>query len=144
MTPEKKYAHHYREMAKICAEQGWGVADTFSGADAFNKNGEPVEYKSTTAKKVKGSYTGISVFDTWEEQVEYLRNEKIAKYPEHYYNRFENGQLVESWMLPGDIVFEILVPKMKKKFPTILEKKDPRLSASISNGEIKKYGEKII
>jgi Ni,Fe-hydrogenase III component G len=84
------------------------------------------------------------VFGTWEEQVEYLRNEKIAKYLEHYYNRFENGQLVESWMLPGDIVFEILVRKLKKKFPTVLEKKDPRLSASISNGEIKKYGKRVL
>jgi hypothetical protein len=164
MTPEKKYAHHYREMAKICAEQGWGdpfsyarskeilaanrlghtIADKLSGADAFNKSGAPVEYKSTISKKVKGSYTGISVFDTWEKQVEYLRNEKIAKYPEHYYNRFENGQLVESWVMSGDKVFEILVPKMKQKFPTVLKNKDPRLRADISNGEIKKYGKRVL
>lgn len=164
MTPEKKYAHHYREMAKICAEQGWGdpfsyarskeilaanalghtIAVTFSGADAFNEKGQPVEYKSTIQDKCKGAYTGVSVLKTWEEQVEYLRNEKIAKYPEHYFNRFKDGELVESWVMSGDKVFEILVSKMKDKFPTVLEKKDPRLSANIANGEIKKYGKRVI
>ena len=46
--------------------------------------------------------------------------------------------------MPGDKVFEILVPKMKGKFPTVREKKDPRLSANITNGEIKKYGKRVL
>jgi len=164
VTPEQSYAYHYRAMAKICSEQRWGdpfsyarskeilaanklghkVADKFSGADAFNKKGQPVEYKSTIKDTCRGAYTGVSVFKTWEEQVEYLRNEKIAKYPEHYFNRFKGGELVESWVMPGDKVFEILVSKMEGKFPTVLEKKDPRLSANISNTEIKKYGRRIL
>jgi hypothetical protein len=164
MTPEQKYAYHYRAMAKICSEEGWGdpfsyarskeilaanrlghtIAATFSGADAFNERGQPVEYKSTIQDKCQGAYTGISVLPNWEEQIEYLRNEKIAKYPEHYFNRFKDGELVESWVMPGDKVFEILVPKMKGKFPTVREKKDPRLSANITNGEIKKYGKRVL
>lgn len=164
MTPEQEYRNLYERMAELCEEQGWGdpfsyarskeiyaatvlghkVADTFSGADAFNSKGEPVEYKSTIAEKNKGSYTGISVQPTWEEQEAYLENEKIAKYPEHFYNRFQNGKLVESWKLDGDTVLDILKPKLRRKFGTILQKKDPRLSAEITWGEIQKYGTKVI
>ena len=32
------------------------------------KNGKPVEYKSTIADKIQGTYNGISVHNTWEEQ----------------------------------------------------------------------------
>ena len=70
--------------------------------------------------------------------------EKIAKYPKHYYNRFEDGKLVESWMMKGMDVYNILLPKLKNKYLTVLEKKDPRLSASISWTEIKKFGTKVI
>jgi len=164
MTPEQEYLQCYKRMAEICAEQEWGdpfsyarskeiyaaialghkVANSYSGPDAFNQQGEPLEYKSTIQDRVKGSYTGISVQPTWKKQEEYLREEKIAKYPQHYYNRFDWGELVECWTLPGDKVFDILVPKLKKKFPNALKKKDPRLSANVSNTEIKKYGRRVI
>ena len=142
MTPaEQKYLSLYKQMAQVCEQQGWGdpfsyarskeilaaiilghtVADTFSGADAFNKTGKPCEYKSTTGKSCKGSYTGISVQPTWEEQEKYLFQEKLAKYPEHYYNRFEDGKLIESWVLTGKTVYELLLPKLKKKYPNVLK-----------------------
>jgi len=163
-TPQEEYQELYEKMFQLCESQGWGdpfsyarskeihaaislghkIADTLSGADAFNKKNQPVEYKSTTAKKCKGSYTGISVQSTWSDQEKYLREEKIAKYPEHFYNRFDQGKLVESWIMAGDKVLEILKPKLKKKFPTILTKKDPRLSAEITWKEIQKYGKKVI
>lgn len=164
MTPEQEYRNLYERMAELCEEQGWGdpfsyarskeiyaatvlghkVADTFSGADAFNSKGEPVEYKSTIDKNNKGSYTGISVQSTWKEQEAYLENEKIAKYPEHFYNRFQNGKLVESWKLDGDTVLDILKPKLRRKFDTVFQKKDPRLSAQISWSEIQRHGTKVI
>lgn len=164
MTPQEEYSNLYHRMAELSLEQGWGdpfsyarskeilaanclghsIADTLSGADAYNSNGDPLEYKSTIGKKIKGSYTGISVQETWEEQVRYLIQDKIGKYPEHYYNRFENGALVESWMLSGTKVLELLLPKLRAKFDTVLEKKDPRLSANITNKEILTYGKKII
>jgi hypothetical protein len=164
MTPEQKYRNLYESMAQLCADQGWGdpfsyarskeiyaatvlghnVAQTFSGADAFNQQGDPVEYKSTINKNNKGSYTGISVQPTWEEQEQYLENEKIAKYPEHFYNRFEQGRLVESWKMDGKTVLKLLKPKLCKKFDTVLQKKDPRLSATITWSEIQQYGTKVI
>lgn len=163
-SPEQEYKKLYERIAKLCDEQGWGdpfsyarskeiyaaislghnIATTFSGADAINEDGEEVEYKSTTGKNCKGAYTGISVQSTWAEQERYLREEKIAKYPEHYYNRFEEGKLVESWKMKGVDVYNKLLPKLKKKFSTVLSKKDPRLSANITWTEIKRYGTKVI
>jgi len=166
MTPEQeKYIHLYENMVTLCSEQKWGdpfsyargkeIFASFSlghsvsngwkgGGDAVNKKGKEVEYKSTTQKKVQGSYTGISVQPTWQEQVRYLKEEKIAKYPEHYYNRFENGKLVESWMLPGEKVLELLLPKLERKFSTVLQKKDPRLSATVTTREILTHGKRVI
>ncbi len=161
MSPEEKFSQLYEQMAILSEEQEWGdcfsyarskeilaanalgheIAKTFSGADAY-RDGHPCEYKSTTGPYCKGSYTGVSVQPTWEKQVEYLKKEKIAPY-EHYYNRFKNGRLVESWMVPGDVVHKILLPKFKKKYPTVLSKKDPRLSATMSWKEIQKYGVKV-
>ncbi len=163
-TPEQKYQSLYEQMAKLCAQQGWGdpfsyarskeiyaatklghqVAPNFSGADAIGPNGEEYEYKSTIDKRCKGSYTGISVQSTWEEQEKYLYEEKLAKYPEHYYNRFEGGKLAESWKMKGMDVYNTLLPKLKKKFPDVLDKKDPRLSANITWTEIKAFGTKVI
>ena len=164
MGPEQEYRKLYERMAEICEEQGWGdpfsyarskeiyaatvlghtVATTFSGADAFNQANQPVEYKSTIAKNCKGSYTGISVQSSWEEQKRYLFEEKLAKYPEHYYNRFNAGKLVESWMMKGDDVYDVLTPKLEAKYPDVLTKKAPRLSANVSWREIKQYGTKVI
>tara|TARA_Y100000593_G_scaffold87561_1_gene168186 strand:+ start:1841 stop:2335 length:495 start_codon:yes stop_codon:yes gene_type:complete len=164
MTPEEKYRDLYEKMWKLCDEQGWGdpfsyarskeiyaatvlghqVANTFSGGDAVNQGKKEVEYKSTTDANPKGSYIGISVQSTWEKQDKYLREEKIAKYPEHYYNRFQEGKLVESWKMSGEDVYKTLSPKLKKQFPNVLKKKDPRLSANITWAEIKKFGKKVI
>jgi|TARA_R110000744_G_scaffold373323_1_gene485409 hypothetical protein len=164
MTPEQEYRRLYERMAQISEQQHWGdpfsyarskeilaaivlghrVAQTFSGADAFNQAGQPVEYKSTIGKNPQGSYTGISVQETWEEQERYLREEKIAKYPEHYYNRFEDGKLVESWKMCGEKVLELLLPRLERKFSTVLTKKDPRLSANITWKDIQVYGTLVV
>jgi len=164
LTEEEKFVLHFESMAKLAEENNWGdphsyarskeqiaafmlghtISATLSGADAINGRGEEVEYKSTNGKKVKGSYTGISVFIIWAAQVRYLREKKILPYAEHYFNRFESGRLVESWMMTGQQVYDILVPKLKKKFATVRTKKDPRLSANITNKEILKYGVRVL
>jgi hypothetical protein len=164
MKPEQEYKELYERMATLCAEQKWGdpfsyarskeiyaaialghtVATTLSGADAINAAGQEVEYKSTIGNKVKGSYTGISVQPTWQEQEAYLKDDKIGKYPEHYFNRFSGGKLAESWMMTGAKVLELLTPKLAVKYATVLSKKDPRLGANITWKEIKKYGKQII
>jgi len=166
MTPQEQFVSLYKQMADLCKENGWGDPfsyarskeiyatcvlghtmpgpNVYAGADGINENNEGVEYKSTTQETCRGSYTGISVQSTWEKQLHYLHTDKIGKYPEHYYNRFEDGVLVESWKMRGHKVLEILTKKLKKKYPTIHEKKDPRLSANISWTDIKKHGEQVI
>lgn len=126
------------------AKLGHTVAPTLSGPDAYNQSGDPVEYKSTTGKSIKGSYTGISVQKSWDEQVKYLKEEKILPYKEHYFNRFDGGKLVEAWRLSGQDVYNILLPKIEKSFRSAGQRKDPRISANITKGEIKKYGKRII
>ena len=89
-----------------------------------------------SARPCNGSYNGISVQPTWEEQVEYLRNEKIAKYKNHYIARYVGGKIVEVWKLDGMDVFNILLPKLKRGFESTKNRKDPRLGASLTQKEI--------
>jgi len=162
MTAEEKYKIGKKMMLEACDENGWGdpfsyarakeidiaiqlghkVSDTLSGADGYDEDGG-CEYKSTIGKNINGTYNGISVQPTWSEQVEYLKNEKIGKYKNHYIARFDKGNIVEVWKLDGKTVLNILLPKLEKSYPTILEKKDPRLSANLTQKEIYDYGIKI-
>ncbi len=162
MTAEEKYKIGKKMMLEACDENGWGdpfsyarakeidiaiqlghkVSDTLSGADGYDEDGG-CEYKSTIGKNINGTYNGISVQPTWSEQVEYLKNEKIGKYKNHYIARFDKGNIVEVWKLDGETVLNILLPKLEKSYPTILEKKDPRLSANLTQKEIYDYGIKI-
>jgi len=168
MTADQQIKSLVSELYKLCNENGYGdpfsyarpkeivaaislghtIAKTFSGADAFSSKGEPLEYKSTTGVTIKGSYTGVSNKPTWSEQMQYLKEEKIAKYAKHYYNRFDKqtGELVESWEVDGRDVYNILLPKFKIDYERKALKTyaDPRLSATISQKEIKKYGKRII
>ena len=73
-----------------------------------------------------------------------MREHKILKYPEHYFNRFQDGKLVESWRLTGQQVYDILLPKLEKKFDTVLTKKDPRLSADVTNTDILNSGVRVL
>ena len=162
-TKQQEFYKAFEKLSTICDEMGWGdphsyargkeiyaacvlghtVSQTLSGADAYS-NGDPIEYKSTTDKNCKGSYTGISVKSTWQEQDKYLKDEKILKYPWHFYNRFDKGKMVESWKMSGQQVYNLLMPKIKSKYTTQSSKADPRLSATITWSEIKKYGTKVI
>jgi len=162
-TAKERYIKTYKELSDICKQQGWGsphcyargkeiyaalslghnVASKLSGADAYDSNGNELEYKSTIQKNCQGAYTGISVKDSWTEQKKYLDKEKIGKYKNHYYNRFEDGMMVESWTISGSKVLELLTPKIKKSFLSQKTKADPRLSATITWKEIQKHGTKI-
>ena len=162
MTPEQKFQQLFEEMYSLCGEQGWGdpfsyarsreihlagllghtVADDYSGADAFDEDGKPLEYKSTIAKNINGTYNGISVQDTWEDQEDYLINNKIGKYDNHFIARYDDGKVVEVWRLSGEDVLSILLPKLKKDWNRKINgnHKDPRLSASLSKKEIYSVG----
>lgn len=162
MTPTQKYKFLFESLYELCESENWGdpmsyarsreiliagtlrhkIADTLSGADAIDEDGE-CEYKSTISTSINGSYNGISVQPTWKEQVEYLKNEKIAKYKNHYIARFEGGKIVEIWKLDGTDVLIILLPKLKRAFESTKDRKDPRLGASLTQKEIYEYGEKV-
>jgi hypothetical protein len=155
----------YREMYAVCQEAGWGdpfsyargkemymaaefghtVATTLSGADGFNAVGAPVEYKSTIGERISGTYNGISKMPTWAEQEEYLLHKKLGCYSEHYIAQFarDRGHIKEAFMLTGTRICDILIPKLKKQYPTVHTRKDPRLGASLTKTEIYKYGKRI-
>ena len=102
MSPEKEFSDLFERMYQICIDNNWGdpfsyarsceihianhlnhkVAETFSGADAIDEEGNECEYKCTTGKKINASYNGISVQSTWEEQKKYLEEKKIGRYYE--------------------------------------------------------------
>jgi hypothetical protein len=152
MTPaQKRFSELLRELCDISAQEGWGdplnygrsreidlaiklghrVSDTLAGADAFDQNGLPVEYKTTTQNVIQGVYNGVSVQPTWEEQERYLREEKIGKYKRHYFARYDGATVKEAWVLTGDQVLDYLLPRFEKAFNSKKSKKDPRLGCTI-------------
>ena len=171
-TPQDEFIELFKKLGKLSEDNNWGdpfsyarsreimasiklghdMCGTYSGADAFTKCElkKPIEYKSTIGKKICGSYTGISVFPTWQQQYEYLEKQKIGKYL-HFYNRFSDHELVESWTVPSHKVLEILSKKLRKSFDeqgnikaSQMKKKDPRLSASMTYYEIINNGVQVI
>jgi len=163
LTSEQQYEILFEAMYSLSEENGWGdpfnyarsreihmaaklghkVGETYSGKDAEDPNtGQEQEYKSTISDKIKGTYTGVSVQSSWHKQEKYLREEKLGKY-NHVYARYENGRIAEMWGIPGSTVCKILIPKFKKAYLSSSNKKDPRLSAIITHGEIYEYGTKI-
>lgn len=165
MTPESRFQQLFEEMYQLCEGQGWGdpfsyarsreihlagllghkVADTYSGADAIDEEGE-AEYKSTISDKINGTYNGISVQETWEDQEDYLIGEKLGKYRNHYIARYEGGKVAEVWKLSSDSVLQVLLPKLRKDWlrKSTGKHKDPRLSAAITKKEILEFGERVL
>ena len=166
MTPEQKFQQLFEEMYRLCDEQGWGdpfsyarsreihlaallghtVSENYSGADAIDENGE-AEYKTTIREQINGTYNGISVQPTWEEQEEYLISKKIGKYDNHYIARYDGGKVAEVWKVSGDDMLGILLPKLKKDWNRKINStnhKDPRLSATITKKEIYATGTCIL
>ena len=134
-----------REIHLACI-LGHSVADTYSGADAYEADGTPVEYKSTIGKNISATYNGISVQPTWEDQEAYLIEHKIGCYPRHYYARYEGPKVVEVWVMDSDAVLSLLLPKAQKQYATKRngKAKDPRIGVTISSGEIRKFGRRIV
>ena len=164
MSDEEKFKSLYLEMYELCEKNNWGdpfsyarakeiymacvlnhkVSSTYSGSDGYDEHGE-YEYKSTICDEINAAYHGISVQDTLEEQIEYLKKEKIGKYVKHYCARFVGGQIGELYELDGDVVLNILMPKIIASYKRgSKNRKDPRLGASLTKKEIRRYGKKII
>ena len=160
------FKKHFEGLYEVCEDQGWGdpfsyarsreidmaialdhdVSPTYSGADAYD-HGEPVEYKSTINDNINATYNGISVKDTWEDEDKYLRDEKLLKYKDHYYARYEHGKIVEMWHLTGQQVYDYLRPKLEQKYAKLKSRAkqpaDPRLGATIGASYIREHGESM-
>ena len=134
-----------REIHLACI-LGHSVADTYSGADAYEQDGTPVEYKSTIGKNISATYNGISVQPTGEDQEAYLIEHKIGCYPRHYYARYEGAQVVEVWVMDSDTVLSLLLPKAQKQYTTKRngKAKDPRIGVTLSSSEIRYHGRRIV
>ena len=162
-TDEQLYLDLFQQIYDVCERNGWGdpfnysrsreimmaivmkqkIADTYSGADGYDEHGG-AEYKSTIRKNIKGTYNGISIQPTWLEQVKYLTDEKIGKYENHYFARFDGAKIVELWVLSAHDVLHVLLPKLKKKYHSKALRKDPRLGATVTKTDIYKYGRCLI
>jgi hypothetical protein len=160
--PEEIFANLYSELYELCEANKWGdpfsyarsreiymanvlghkIHPTYAGPDGHDSDGA-CEYKSTTGDEIKGTYNGISVQDTWEKQVEYLREKKIGCYKWHYFARFQGGRIDEMWKMSGEKVLELLLPKLEKQFKSEKKTKDPRLGAQLTSKMITTYGQKI-
>jgi hypothetical protein len=161
-SPEQLYMLLFKLMYSLCEMNGWGdpfsyarsreiytsnllghrIHDTFSGPDAHSEDGA-VEYKSTVSKEINATYNGISLQDSWEKQLEYLKTKKIGCYKWHYFTRFEKSRIVEVWRMSGDKVLELLLPGLEKQFNIKKNKKDPRLGGKLTYNQITTYGERI-
>ena len=164
MTPEQKFQQLFEEMYNLCQEQEWGdpfsyarsreihlagvlghrLCDTYSGADGFDQDGG-AEYKTTTQERIQGTYNGISVQTSWEEQERYILEDKIGKYANHYFARYASGKIVEIWKVNAQSVLDVLLPKIKNQYPKKRKgfAKDPRIGVTMTMREIKKYGTQI-
>lgn len=125
----------------------------FNSSDAFDKAGNPIEFKSTTNKNINGTYNGLSASETEDEFIDYMHQ----KYPDntrHIFTRKENGIAVEIWELKNKDVLDILIPKVLNRFypdgvysvinkKTGKPRKDARPGSNVCMTEIKKYGERI-
>jgi len=158
-TPEAEFKYLFERMYELCKINCWGdpfsyargreihmanhlghiISKNYSGSDAVTSEGILVEYKSTIRDSIEATYNGISVQPTWDEQVKYLKNEKIAKYPLHFFSRYSEGKIKEIWKMEGTKVYELLVPKIKKQYdkPQRNDRKDPRLGVKLTSIEIK-------
>jgi len=159
----KRFTECYDEMYEICRDNNWGdpsapgrmkeihlantlhhtISTTLSGADGYDEEGE-CEYKSTINKKIQATYNGISVQQTWEEQIKYLKEQKICKYKNHYFARYDGSKICEVYKMKCEKVYDGLIPYLKKKFDKKSKGKDPRLGHTLNTKYIIDNSTKIL
>ena len=130
LSVEERFAVHQSKKGKACKIAKLG----FLSDGSYSRVG----------KKLTATYNGISVQDSWEEQVRYLQNEKIGKYHHHFFARYHLGKVVEVYRMTAHQVLNILVPNLKRQFESTSNRKDPRLGYTISNKLIKQHGVKVL
>ena len=73
-----------------------------------------------------------------------LKN-KIGKYENHYYARYNGGKIAEVWRLRAKDVLSLIMPKIKKQYAKKQKGfgQDPRIGVSIPMRDIITHGERI-
>lgn len=158
-----KFIELYEEMYKLSQDNGRGdpfnyarskeihlscilghtISTTLSGADAIDEDGE-CEYKTTINKNIQATYNGISVQPTWDAQQIYLKEEKICKYQNHYFARYEGAKIIDVYKMDCQKVYDGLMPHLKNKFEKVNKGKDPRLGYTLNKKYIIANSIKII
>ena len=93
------------------------LGEDLHGCDAYTDDGNIYEYKTTLVSSGLAGRYDVSTQPTWEEQVEYLTEDKIANNTYHYYATFTSKlELVSVWKMDGKTVLDLLLPKIKHKF----------------------------
>lgn len=131
--------------AILAAFLGHHLGDDLQGADAYDDRGNIYEYKTTLVScGISGRYD-VSSQPTWEEQVEYLRENKIANNAYHYYASFTpKMELVSVYEIDGETVLDLLLPKLHKKFfQDKTNLKVQGLHATLSAKDIRTFGKKL-
>jgi hypothetical protein len=143
-------AFNYNRLGEVMAaiQLGFNWNQQFSGADAFDSEGNPIELKSTTQATIRGTYNGLSCYDLYDDFEAYLRK----KYPSgtrHVFTRKVGGRIVEAYEMENEEVLKLLLEKTRNRFWD--EKgywhykgKDQRVGTSISASIIKAKGTKIL
>ena len=155
------FAYHWEELNKITKRNGWGdhtvpgrgreihmantlghtIAKAIVGPDAFNKD-IPVEYKSSSSKIFAVEYAGISMMETWNKQIQYLK-EKLLECPEHYHARYVDGAITEVYKMDASDVYRLLLPKLKKSYAKSASRKNPTVRAKIGETTIRRFGKLV-
>jgi hypothetical protein len=151
-------------MWALCRKNNWGDPFTYGrhreidmaikmghsigegqkgGADGYDQNNRPVEYKATIGSSLQGTYNGISVQNTLKKQRQYILKEKIGNYHKHFIARYDGPNIAEIWSIPGEKVVEILWPKIKSQYLNVVARKDPRIGVSLTGKEIRTYGHQL-
>ena len=126
----QQYKELYEQMCQLCASEGWG--DPFSYA-----RGKEIYMANAFNHQIWKAYSGPDGVDEAGE----------CEYKSTIQSRIQgtyNGISVQAYVLTGDQVLDILIPKLEKQYAKKASAKDPRLGASVSSTEIKKHGKKII
>ena len=62
------------------------------------------------------------------------------------YARYDGAQVAEVWVLDADTVLSLLLPKAQRQYTSKRNgnAKDPRIGVTISAGEIRKHGRRLV
>ena len=164
MTLQEQFTKKYAELVQIANQMDVGdpfgagrareiilsgilghkIGSDLHGIDAESFCGkETYEYKTSLSTKYLTPRYDVSWCDTWENQIEYLKQNKIANHEFHFFASFTIlGEVTAIYKMSGDKVLELLLPKLQRKFYAP-KKRSGVLYASLSEKDLREHAELI-